>query len=58
MRSATTPALVVTTIRLPQDKMDRLRAVAEGEHRTLSQEIRRLIDLRLAELDAPQNEAA
>jgi predicted DNA-binding protein len=43
------PKAVFTTIRLPLETRDRLRAKAEANHRTMSQEIRRLIDEALAD---------
>lgn len=37
----------VASVRLTVEQHDRLRAVAEREHRTLSQEIRRLVEQHL-----------
>lgn len=37
---------------------DGLRRVAEAEHRTVSGEVRRLIEVRIAEFDAEQQQAA
>lgn len=39
----------VTTFKLDPDKLDQLRVVAEAQHRTVSQELRWLVDRRLAE---------
>jgi predicted transcriptional regulator len=44
--------------RVEDDVIERLRKVAEAEHRTVSQELRRLIDLRLTEADADERKAA
>ena len=48
---------VVTTIRLTHAAHARLREIADQEHRTLSQEVRRLVDLRIAEFE-PEAKAA
>lgn len=40
-------------VRIDADVLDRFRKVAEGEHRTISQDVRRYIDQRIAEADAP-----
>lgn len=45
---ATAP-MVVTTLRVPKQKMDRFREVAALGHRTAAQEMRVLIDERIAE---------
>lgn len=42
---------VVTTIRLAPEKYERMKAIAEREHRSLSQEFRRLVDERIAEFE-------
>jgi len=44
----TTRDEVVASVRLRREQHTQLRAVAELEHRTLSQELRRLIEQRLA----------
>lgn len=44
-------------VRISSDQVDRLRAVAESEHRTVSQELRRLIEQRIAEAES-EREAA
>lgn len=46
----------MVNVRVPVRQIERLRLVAEAEHRTVSQEVRRLIDLRIAETD--EQEAA
>ena len=43
---------VVTTVRLPRDVHARLREIAAAEHRTFSGEMRRLAELRIAEIDS------
>jgi predicted DNA-binding ribbon-helix-helix protein len=45
---------IVTTVRLRRDAHDRLRQVAADEHRTMSQEIRRLVDEHIAAYEQPQ----
>lgn len=47
----------VTTFKLDPAKLDQLRLVAEAQHRTVSQELRWLVDRRLAEVEA-EREAA
>lgn len=47
----------VMTFRLEPDKMARLREIAEAEHRTISQELRWLVDRRLAEV-GPEKQPA
>ncbi len=42
---------VVTTIRLPREQHEQLTALAEKEHRSFAGELRRLVDIRLAEAD-------
>jgi predicted DNA-binding protein len=44
-------------VKVPREQVERLRAVAAADHRTVSQEVRRLIDLRIAEGEA-EREAA
>lgn len=41
--------VVILAAKVPEDCADRFRALVESEHRTVSQELRRLIDMRLAE---------
>lgn len=43
-------------VRIEPAVLDRFREVAESEHRTVSQDVRRYIDQRIA--DAPMEEAA
>jgi hypothetical protein len=52
----TTHEWVILAVKATPDCADRFRRLAESEHRTVSQELRRLIDLRLAEAD--EKEAA
>lgn len=42
------PVERVASVRLPISVHDRLRLVAKSEHRTIAQELRRLIDRHLA----------
>lgn len=44
---------VVASVRLSRAQHARLREIAEGEHRTISQQLRLLIDRHLDELDVP-----
>lgn len=46
-----TAPMVVTTLRLPKEKLDRFREIAALEHRSTSGEMRRLIDERIADHD-------
>ena len=48
--------VIVLGVKVPADRAERFRVLVEAEHRTVSQELRRLIDLRLAEAD--EREAA
>lgn len=41
-----------TSILAPASDLDRLKQIAESEHRTMTQELRRLISERVAEVDA------
>lgn len=41
-------------VRIEGEQIDRLRVVAKAEHRTVSQELRRLIELRLAEAETQE----
>lgn len=43
--------IVVTSIRTTRAQLDRFREIAEGEHRTVSQELRHLIAERIAQAD-------
>lgn len=40
---------MVTTLRVPRDKMERFRAIAAEGHRSAAQEMRALIDERIAD---------
>jgi hypothetical protein len=42
-------AMRLLNFRIEAEKIDRFREVAEADHRTVSQELRRLIDLRISE---------
>lgn len=48
---------IVTSVRLPRDQYAALRAVAEASHRTVSGELRMLIERHVAEPE-PDREAA
>lgn len=48
MRSTSESSVAVYTLRVERDKLSRLREIAEGEHRSLSQELRHMIDARIA----------
>jgi hypothetical protein len=43
-------------VRIEPEVLDRFRAIAEAEHRTVSQEVRHYIDRRLAEASSPVSE--
>lgn len=46
-------------VRIDREQVDRLREVAEAEHRTVSQELRRMIEQRItAAAEPPEQEAA
>jgi predicted DNA-binding protein len=44
-------------VRIARQQVERLRVVAEADHRTVSQELRRLIEQRIAESE-PERRAA
>lgn len=46
-----TTQIVRPTFAIAKPKLDRFREVAEADHRTVSSELRRLIDLRIAEAE-------
>lgn len=46
--------MVVTTLRIEREKLARFKELAALEHRTSAQEIRALIDARIAQHDAAQ----
>ena len=48
--------LAVTTLRVEQHKLDALARIAEAEHRTVSQQMRVLIDRALAEAEGSDPE--
>ena len=48
---------VVTTIRIPRPTLDRLHEIADAEHRTVSQELRRLVEARVREYDGEHSES-
>jgi hypothetical protein len=59
MQVARNQKLRRTSLVAPADDLDRLREIAESEHRTLSQELRRLIAERVEDdRDTDQEEAA
>lgn len=43
--------IVRPTFAIAKSKLDRFREIAESEHRTVSSELRRLIDERIAEAE-------
>jgi hypothetical protein len=45
------------TIRVDREQADRFRVVAAADHRTVSQELRRLIELRIAESETEEKAA-
>ena len=45
-------------VRIEPDVLDRFRALAAAEHRTVSQDVRRYIDERISAADAPLERAA
>jgi endonuclease III len=53
----TTPLIVVGT-HVTREFAQRFREVAASEHRTVSQELRRLMEQRIAEADAAEDVAA
>jgi len=48
---------VITSIRIPRPALDRLAEIAESEHRTVSQELRRLVEARVREYDGEHSES-
>lgn len=44
-------------VRIARDQVERLREVAAADHRTVSQELRRLIEQRIAESDLQEKAA-
>lgn len=49
MRSTSPPTGAVYTLRIERAQLDRLREIAESQHRTVSQELRRMVEARIAE---------
>lgn len=47
-----TPNLAVYTLRVDRQKLDRLSEIAAGEHRTLVQKLRLMIENEIAQYDA------
>lgn len=43
--------LTVTTLRVDREKLDRFGEIAESQHRTISQQLRHLIEQAIAEDD-------
>lgn len=43
--------LTVTTLRVERTKLDRFGEIADAEHRTISQQLRHLIDQAIADAD-------
>ena len=60
MGSSTTKPqpVAVTSVRIEQDKLDAFRKVAEAERRSVSQQLRYLIDRAIEEHDAESAGAA
>lgn len=50
-------AMRLLNFRVEGVKLDRFREVAEADHRTVSQELRRLMDERIAQADALEQAA-
>lgn len=48
----------VTTVRIDTEKLERLRTIAERNQRTVSQELRWLVDRHIAGHDSPEAQAA
>lgn len=46
-----TTQIVRPTFAIPKARLDRFREIAEAEHRTVSAELRRLIEHRIAEAE-------
>ena len=51
MSSRASEEQVVTSIRIPRTMLDRLHEIVSAEHRTVSQELRRLVEARVREHD-------
>jgi hypothetical protein len=51
-------AMKLLNFRVEVEQLERFRAIAEADHRTVSQELRRLMELRIAEAAEPLEEAA
>lgn len=49
---STEPEGAVYTLRIERNQLDRLHEIAKAEHRTLSQELRRMVEERIAAHDA------
>lgn len=43
--------LTTLTVRVPRETADKLRTLAEADYRTLTAELRRLVEARVAEAD-------
>lgn len=52
------PDLAVTSIRIERAKLERFKAVAAGQCRTVSQQLRWLIDQNIDQIEAEEREAA
>lgn len=46
------PVIAVTSVRIERDRLDAFKAVAEANRRSVSQELRWLIDRHIADHDA------
>ena len=58
VHTSTSPQLRRTSIVARADHLDRLREIAEADHRTLTQELRRLIENRIVRADAEESKGA
>jgi len=58
MRSANIKNEAVYTLRVERSNLDRLAQIAEGEHRTLVQKLRVMIEREIAEFDESERSAA
>jgi hypothetical protein len=52
MRSATSENVAVYTLRIERSQLERLRVIADHEHRTLVQKLRVMIEREIALADA------
>lgn len=50
-------AMRILNFRVEAEKVERFRAIAEADHRTVSQELRRLMEIRIAEAESLERAA-